>query len=135
MPAPLFEETYQDDSVRFTVTLDEAFVFGVGFIGKGTIEGTHAFIRMVGACGDIATGRGHKLRGTVDLSRMNGAPLRVQLILSKWLLGQRDAIDRVAVCGGGRFERKLAKAVTSAARLSSVRFFDGVAEAEGWVRG
>ncbi|MCB9746708.1 MAG: hypothetical protein H6740_29310, partial [Alphaproteobacteria bacterium] len=46
MAATLFEDAYQDASVRFTVTLDDRGFFRVTFTGQGTVEGTHAFVSM-----------------------------------------------------------------------------------------
>lgn len=128
----IFHESWSDARVRFTVDMDAAFQITVRFEGRGSMDGTHAFIALVDRCLAMEGARG-RVRGLVDLSQLDGAPLRSQLVLGRWLLGCRDAFDRLAIAGGGRFERGLAKAVTSMARMENVGFFDTASEASGWL--
>lgn len=129
----LFDEQYADNSVRFTVTLDSDLVFRVAFHGKGTNPGTDAFVDKMTRCVDIARSRGGKLKGSIDLSELRGAPMRAQLTLTRWIVGVRDALGRFAIVGSGRVERAIAKAVAKAARADNVLFTEDAAEAERFI--
>ena len=124
-----FHERYADESVRFEVRMDADYLVTVRFEGKGTMAGTQAFTQLVDRCRALPGAHG-RLKGLVDLSALDGAPLRSQMVLGKWLVGCRDAFHRLAIAGGGRFERGLAKAVTAMARMENVAFTTTVEEAQ-----
>ena len=133
MPDLLFDEQYSDSSVRFTVSLDADLVVRVAFHGKGTNPGTDAFVDKMTRCVEIARGRSGKLKGSIDLSNLRGAPMMAQLTLTRWIVGVRDALGRFAIVGSGRVERAIAKAVAKAARADNVLFTEDAAEAERFI--
>src|SRR5690606_27655440 len=69
----------------------------------------------------------------IDLTGAEHAPLRVQLILGKWLFKKRHRVHRMAVYGGPPLPMKIARAVCTIARMEQVGFFEGRSDALGFV--
>jgi hypothetical protein len=130
---PLYEKSYRDEKVHYTLTVDQNRHGEVAFIGKSTIPGTEAFIAMAEELGDVVGDE--KLVLIVDLSKMDGAPLRAQMMLGKWLMKNKDRFERIAVFGGKPSEMNLARGIMKIARMDRVGFFNSRDEVDGWLRG
>ena len=94
----------------------------VVFDGKGTMAGARALVTMVD---DLRAelGEGKVLSALVDMRKLDGAPLRAQFLLGKWLLGTRKTIDKVAMFGGSPFDMGLARAVMTIAGMGKKAHF------------
>lgn len=104
------------------MTVDDELRLAVTFVGKGSMPGARALIQLADSIRDEL---GHELviSALVDMRRLDGAPLRAQFVLGKWLLTRRKQVSRIAVFGGRPFEMGLARAVAKIARMGRQTFF------------
>lgn len=133
-PDILVHRTHDDGTSRMDLSLDADHRLVVRFEGKGTMPGTHAFVDGLHAAFDAA-GPAGRVDGLIDLSALNGTPLRAQFVTIKGLMGHRKQIGRVAIVGAKKMERRLASAILKAVRIASMRFSDREDEARaflGW---
>ena len=129
----VFEESYSDRTVRLTVTMDAAFFMNVQFVGRGTMGGARRFTELVDQARSMPGAHG-KVSGIVNLTELTGSPLRAQVVIGRWLMGCRDAFLGIAIVGGGRIERRIAKVVTSMAQMTNVGFTETLAEGEAFLK-
>lgn len=119
-----FDQTYDDGRGHtITVQTDAEHRTFARLKGKGTIEGTRAFIRMLD---DNVRQMGHlgQTRALVSLAGLYSSPVRAQLMLGKWLFANKRVVASLAIYGGAAWEMKLARAVMKIARMKQVGFFD-----------
>ncbi len=119
----LFENTWEEGSSRFRMSIDENHCAVVRFDGKGTMEGTKAFIASLDE-GRAQIGDANDVRAIIDLSKLQGVPLRAQLMLGKWLLANKEQFYCIAVFGGKAWEMNFARAVAKIARFKNIGFYD-----------
>ena len=102
------------------------------FHGKGSMEGTRAYIQMLSEVVQIFPEEG-KRSSLVDLSDFHGTPLRAQLSLSRWMLQHKNQLEKVTVMGARAWERKIAKAIMKISRFKRLEFFVDQASARAWL--
>lgn len=118
----VLDRSWKEPLQTITMTLDDQNRGVVVITGKGSIAGSHALIKLID---DARDELGHQvvISSLVDLRRLDGAPLRAQFILGKWLLARRKQIHKVAIFGGKPFEMGLARAVMTIAGMGSKAWF------------
>ncbi len=118
----LAERTWAEPGQRIDITVDDAHRAVVVFDGKGSMPGARALIELIDAIRDEL---GHEIRisALVDMRRLDGAPLRAQFLIGKWLLTRKKQIAKVAVFGGKPFEMGVARAVMKIAGMGQQAFF------------
>ncbi len=118
---------YQDSKVEFTMqTLSES-ERQVTFKGKSTSEGTEHFIQWIES--EIQAANDGSLNIIMDLRSLTATPIRVQLRMGAWLLTIKNNINKVALIGGGR----TAKALAKGAKMTNVHFFSDLPKARQWL--
>jgi len=132
MAVTVLERSYQDDLVRFTVTLDGDDETVVVVRGKGSMPGAHAMLGYLDEAMARLSGA-RPARFFFDVTGVRGAPLRSQLMFGKWFYRHRKQVTRGVVVGAGPVERRLATAVCSIAGVRNVRFFERAEEARAWL--
>ena len=131
----LFVREWSDRTgATITYTIDAEYKARVVMTGKGSMDGTHAFVRMLNeAIAEL--GREHKVESKVDLRKLSNSPVRAQFVLGKWLFANKPLIKNLAIFGGKAWEMKLARLIMKIARMPRVGFFDTEAQAMtflGW---
>jgi len=120
----LFERDWADGKGgTITYTIDGEYKARIVMGGKGTMDGTHAFVRMLD---DAITelGRDKKVTTKIDLRNLRDSPVRAQFILGKWLFKNKDQVENLAIFGGKAWEMRLARLIMKIARMHRVGFFD-----------
>lgn len=118
----LAQRTWQEAGQRIEVTVDADYRAVVVFDGKGSMEGTRALIDLVDGIRD-QLGHTTVISALVDMRKLDGAPLRAQFVLGKWLLMRKKQMSKIAVFGGKPFEMGIARAVMTIAGMGSKTFF------------
>ena len=118
----LAERHWSEDGQRIHITVDDAHRVVVVFDGKGSMPGAKALIDLIES---IRTQLGEQIliAALVDMRRLDGAPLRAQFVLGKWLLGRKKQIDKVVLFGGKPFEMSIGKAVMTLAGMGQKAWF------------
>lgn len=73
------------------------------------------------------------VRLVCDVAAVDRAPLRVRLIVGRWLFGERGRISRLAVSGAGLFQQSIVAAVLKIARIERIQFFMQRDDAVDWI--
>ena len=130
----LYENAYSEPdngvSVRL-VLVESQYRLSVRFYGKGSMSGAKAFVRMLDEVLLICP-EGARIDSLLDTRDLDTAPVRSQLILAKWMIQNRNVVDRIAMLGAKPMIRRLATAVLKAARFNAVRFARTPEEAASW---
>lgn len=116
------ERHWHEPGQRIDITVDDAHRAVVVFDGKGSMPGAKALVELVDAIRD-ELGHDILISALVDMRKLDGAPLRAQFLIGRWLLSRKKQIDKVAVFGGKPFEMGLAKAVMTIAGMGSKASF------------
>jgi len=118
----LVERTWRETNQVIHITVDATYRTVVVFDGKGSMDGARALIQLVDEVRDTL---GHHvlIEALVDMRRLDGAPLRAQFLIGKWLLSRKKQIEKVAVFGGKPFEMGLARAIMTIAGMGSKASF------------
>lgn len=126
----LFERDWTNPNTGGTLrcTIDPDFKVRLVATGKGTMEGAHAFVRILNEAIE-ELGRDYRVEAKVDLRQLYSSPVRAQFVLGKWLFANKALIDNVAIFGGKPWEMRLARVVMKIARMKRVGFFDTEAQA------
>lgn len=119
----LFERDWQEGGARFRMSIDKNHCAVVRFYGKGTMAGTRAFLASLDE-GRAQLGDANDVRAMIDLSSLDGVPLRAQLSLGKWLLANKQHFHCIAVYGGKAWEMNFARAVAKIARFKNIGFYE-----------
>ncbi len=131
----LFEREWADGKGgTITYSIDPEYKARVVMTGKGSMDGTHAFVKMLDEAID-ELGRDKLVESKIDLRRLSHSPMRAQFVLGKWLFGNKKLIKNLAIFGGKAWEMKLARLIMKIARMPRVGFFDTEAQAVaflGW---
>lgn len=114
------------------VAIDAEHRVFVHFNGRGSTEGARAVTAMMDVVRD-ELGHDTVFEAIVDMRDLDGAPLRAQFIIGRWLLGRKKQISKVAIFGGKPFEMKVARAVMTVARMHNAHFCDHLDEAMRWL--
>ncbi|MCC6625315.1 MAG: STAS/SEC14 domain-containing protein [Deltaproteobacteria bacterium] len=133
-PAWLVERTWRETNQVIHITVDTNHRTVVVFDGRGSMEGARALIQLVD---EIRDHLGHHIliEALVDMRRLDGAPLRAQFLIGKWLLTRKKQIQKVAVFGGKPFEMGLARAIMTIAGMGSKAWFGNhLADALGFLQ-
>ena len=132
-PRWLVERTWRETNQLIHITVDAAHRTVVVFDGKGSMDGAKALIQLVDEIRD-QVGHHILISAMVDMRRLDGAPLRAQFLIGKWLLSRKMHIQKVAVFGGKPFEMGLARAVMTIAGMGSKAWFGNtVSEARAFL--
>lgn len=117
---------------RYTLVLYESLLLHVTLGGKGTMAGVE---RLLAAMEEMeqCLRPGEKVNALIDLKALDGAPLRAQLRLGKWLLARRERAARIAIFGGKPVEIAVARAVMKIARMHHVCFSAHESEARAFL--
>ena len=119
----IFKREWVRGTARVLFLVDSEFRSFLHFEGKGSMDGTRAFVRFADEA--IAEfGENYRSQSLVDLTKLDSAPLRAQFVLGKWLLKNKRYLTQIAVFGGKPFEMAIARAVMKIARMKSVGFFN-----------
>ncbi len=133
----LAERTWSEVGQRIHITLDADHRTVVVLDGKGSMPGTKALIDLMESIRD-QIGHGILISALVDMRKLDGAPLRSQFVLGKWLLMRKKQMDRIAVFGGKPYEMGIARAVMTIAGMGAKTFFgnhlDDAVRFLGWPR-
>ena len=122
-PEIKFERHWAKGGAQVDFHVDENMFSLVVFSGKGSMDGAREFLNMADEA--IAFfGPEYKTKITADLRKLNGAPIRSQFLLGKWLLKNKRYVERIAVFGGRRIEMTIARAVMKIGRMHHVGFFN-----------
>ena len=118
----LIEREWKETNQVIHITVDTDYRTVVVFDGRGSMDGARALIKLVD---DIRDEVGHhvQISSLVDMRRLDGAPLRAQFLIGKWLLSRKKQIQKVAVFGGKPFEMGLARAIMTIAGMSNKAWF------------
>ena len=119
-------ERYEDSKVSFSVELLEGDVLTSAFRGSGSTRGTDQYLAWVEeAIAIVGAGR---LKVLMDLREQKSVPLRTQMKMGAWLMGAQTTIVKVAIVGG----TKAARLVAKGAKVS-IQFFEDPEEALSWL--
>jgi len=116
------ERHWHEPGQRIDVTVDHDKRTVVVFDGKGSMPGAKALVDLVESI-RAELGQEIVISALVDMRKLDGAPLRAQFLIGKWLLSRKRQIDRVAVFGGKPFEMGIARAVMTIAGMGQKAFF------------
>lgn len=116
------ERDWRETNQVIRIRVDDQHRTDVVFDGKGSMEGARALIALVDKIRD-ELGHHVMISTIVDMRRLDGAPLRAQFLIGKWLLSRKKQIDKVAVFGGKPFEMGIARAVMTIAGMGSKAWF------------
>ncbi len=130
----VFEKDWREASGSFRMTLDQNHVGVTRFDGKGSMAGTRAFIAGLDE-GNLMIGAASDVRALVDLSKLDGVPVRAQFMLGKWLLANKHRFYRIAVFGGKHWEMSVARAIAKIAGFQNIGFFDEENSSLGFLNG
>ena len=118
---------YSDKNVKFHLQPLSPTTIAIIFQGKSTVQGTDVFFQWIEE--EIEKVGAGKLNVVLDLEQLVSIPISVQLKMASWLLKIKNSIAKVAVVGGKRSAKMLAKG----AKMNSVKFFDSRMKAEEWL--
>jgi hypothetical protein len=118
----LAERSWSEPGQHIHITVDAEHRSVVVFDGKGSMPGAKAFVDLVESIRE-ELGAEIRIAALVDMRRLDGAPLRAQFIIGKWLLSRKKRIAKVAVFGGKPFEMGVARAVMKIAGMGEQSFF------------
>jgi len=107
---------------HFVLALFENCFVTLRVYGKGTVEGTKNLVSAFDELFDSVE-VGGRVRVLVDMANMQGAPLRAQAVLGKWLVKKRNRIERAGVFGGRTMETKVARTIVRLAKLEGIVAF------------
>lgn len=124
----LYDRAFEDGKVSISVQIDERYRTRIALKGRGTMEGVLAFLGMLDECIE-ELGTDHPVEALIDLLALDGAPIRAQVKIGRWLFAKRHLVKSVAVFGGKTWEMKVARAVMVIARIHNVGFFKEEPEA------
>lgn len=118
----LAERHWEEQGQKMHITFDHQHRGVVVFDGKGSINGARALIEIID---ELREQFGHDIviSSLVDMRKLDGAPIRAQFIIGKWLLSRKKQVSKVAVFGGKPFEMGIARAVMTIAGMGSKAFF------------
>ncbi len=131
-PKILFERQWAKGGAEVDFHVDEHMFSLVIFSGKGSMDGAREFLKMADEAIEFF-GPEYKTKITADLRKLNGAPIRSQFLLGKWLLKNKRYVERIAVFGGRRIEMTIARAVMKIGRMHHVGFFNDEASAKKFI--
>ncbi|MCA9540908.1 MAG: STAS/SEC14 domain-containing protein [Myxococcales bacterium] len=100
--------------------------------GPGSVEAAQALIATYHAW-LAKMPPGQSVHMVCDVASVDRAPLRVRMMVGKWLLGERKRLGRVAVSGAGLFQMTIVTAVLRVARIGAIRFFMTRDDAIDWI--
>lgn len=118
----LTERTWNEPGQRIDITVDAEYRVAVVFTGKGSMPGAKALIDLVESIRD-ELGRDKMISALVDMRGLDGAPLRAQMTLGRWLMSSKKQIDKVAIFGGKPFEMGVARAIMTIAGMGQKASF------------
>lgn len=133
----LAKRHWKEQDQVIDITVDASHRTVVVFDGKGSMAGAKALIDLVESIRDEL---GHHILITalVDMRKLDGAPLRAQFTLGKWLLMRKKQMDKIAIFGGKPFEMGIARAVMTIAGMGAKASFgnhlDEALRFLGWPR-
>lgn len=106
----LVDRTWSESGQRIHITMDDLHRVVVVFDGKGSMAGGQALMTLID---ELRDQYGHDLviSALVDMRKLDGAPLRVQFLLGRWLLTRKKQISKIAIFGGKPIEMGIARAV------------------------
>jgi len=118
----LAERTWNEPNQRIDITVDAEYRMAVLFTGKGSMAGAKALIDLIES---LRTEFGHHvmISALVDMRRLDGAPLRAQVVLGRWLMMSKKQIAKVAIFGGKPFEMGVARAIMTIAGMGQKASF------------
>ena len=121
-PRLLVDRTWTEPGQSIHLTLDADHRGVIVFNGKGTMAGAQALIDLIDG---LRAELGHDLviSALVDMRRLEGAPLRAQFLLGKWLLTRKKQISKVAIFGGKPIEMGIARAVMTISGMGQKAHF------------
>ena len=110
-------KSYKDATVEYHLTANTEHRITVTFSGKASLQGTENFITWIE---EELVDRPHQsLQIILDLCALSSVPIRSQLRMASWILGVKGRVANVAIVGGGRGARALAKG----SNMTNVQFF------------
>ena len=118
---------YADKSVSFHQKTISSNSVAIIFSGKSTIKGTDVFFQWIEE--EIENVGAGKLNVLMDIEQLHSVPIAVQLKMANWLLQIKSQLAKVAVVGGKRTAKMLAKG----AKMTNIKFFDVRRKAEEWL--
>ena len=119
---------YADKKVKFHLQSLSSTSIAIIFQGKSTAAGTEEFFLWIEEeIERVGTGN---LNVLLDLEQLTSIPLTVQMKMASWLLQIKSKIAKVAVVGGGRSAKMLAKG----AKMNNISFFEARVPGEEWIR-
>ena len=119
--------TYKDATVEYHLTTDTEHQITVTFSGKASLQGTENFIKWIEE--ELVDRPNQSLQIILDLCHLSSVPIRSQLRMASWILSVKGRVANVAIVGGGRGARALAKG----ANMTNVKFFGRLEEAATWL--
>jgi hypothetical protein len=130
--APLYHRVHQGAQSGFTLELTRSLLLHIALTGKGTMSGVEELLACLEESEKLLAPE-DRILALVDLSHLDGAPLRAQLRLGKWLLQRRERARRVAIFGGKPIEIAVARTVMKIARMKQVGFYSHEHEARDFL--
>lgn len=130
----LYENHHKGEATSFHMILTSDCFLSLQLTGKGTVDGVKILLAAFDE-GQALLPPDGVVTGFVDLRGLDGAPLRAELMLGKWLFKRRNLAKRIAIFGGKPFEMAMARTVMKIARIDRVGFFKAEAEAKSWLHG
>lgn len=118
----LAQRRWQEPGQLIDITVDAEHRAVVVFDGKGSMTGAKALIDLIDAIRD-EVGHHVLISALVDMRKLDGAPLRAQFTIGKWLLTRKKQMDKVALFGGKPFEMGIARAVMTIAGMGAKAHF------------
>lgn len=107
---------------RYDMTLHHSLLLHIVLGGKGTMQGVERLLAALEEM-ELLLAPHEKVTALIDLTSLNGAPLRAQLRLGKWLFARRERAARIAIFGGKPVEIAVARAVMKIAHMKHVGFY------------
>ena len=132
-PKILFERHWARGGAQVDFHVDENMFSLVIFSGKGSMDGAREFLKMADEAIEFF-GPDYQTKITADLRKLNGATIRSQFLLGKWLLKNKRYVSRIAVFGGRKIEMTIARAVMKIGRMHHVGFFNDEASAMRFIK-
>jgi hypothetical protein len=119
----LFHRSLEGDNGGYDLRLCEGWHVSLKMWGRGTVGHVERLIEDLDDL-DRAFPAAPGMDTAIDLTGAEHAPLRVQLMLGKWLFKKRHRVNKMAVYGGPPLPMKIARAVCTIARMEQVGFFE-----------
>ena len=120
----LFHRALESETSGYDLRLSEGWHVTLTMWGRGSVDHVERLLEHLDEL-DRDYADAPALAAAIDLSGAIHAPLRVQLMLGKWLFKKRHRVQKMAVFGGPPLPMKIARAVCSIARMEQVGFFEG----------